>query len=63
MRKVVEQYRAEISLEESENRFRGIAERSFEAIVILDINGYVTYASPAVEKLTGNRLQYTENVL
>ena len=54
VRKVVEQYRAEISLEESENRFRGIAERSFEAIVILDINGYVTYASPAVEKLTGN---------
>ena len=49
-RKEVEETRRD-----SEERFRGIAERSFDAIVSLDIEGRVTYASPAVERMFGYR--------
>jgi len=38
---------------DSEERFRGIAERSFDMIVTLDLEGRVTYASPAVTWITG----------
>ena len=40
-------------LHDSEERFRGIAERSFDMIVTLDLEGRVTYASPAVTWVTG----------
>ncbi|MCJ7506123.1 PAS domain S-box protein [Candidatus Bathyarchaeota archaeon] len=40
-------------LRESEEKFRGIAERSFDMIVTLDPEGRVTYASPAVTWVTG----------
>lgn len=40
-------------LRESEQRFREIAERSFDAIVMLDSDGRVTYASPALFLITG----------
>jgi len=49
-RKEVEEARRD-----SEERFRGIAERSFDAIVSLDLEGRVTYASPAVERMFGYR--------
>jgi len=40
-------------LRESEEKFRGIAERSFDIIAMLDLEGRVTYASPAVTWITG----------
>ncbi len=40
-------------LRESEEKFRGIAERSFDAIFTLDLEGRITYASPAAEKMSG----------
>ena len=45
---------AEEALRKSESKFRGIAERSLDAIFITDLNGVVTYMSPTVE----NILQY-----
>jgi len=52
-------------LQESEERFRGIAERSFDAIFTTDLEGNITYASPAAkstlgyspEELLGKRIQ------
>jgi len=41
------------ALEELEERFRGIAERSFDAIVTMDAEGRVTYVSPAGERISG----------
>jgi PAS domain S-box-containing protein len=49
----VERTRTEEALKESEERFRGIAERSFDAILTVDLEGTITYASPAVERITG----------
>ena len=45
---------AEEALRKSEAKFRGIAERSLDAIFITDLGGAVTYISPVVEKI----LQY-----
>ncbi|MFA5414506.1 MAG: PAS domain S-box protein [Methanoregula sp.] len=45
--------RAEDALKESEERFRAIAEQITEIIYITDINGLVTYISPAVESVSG----------
>jgi len=42
---------------ESEERFRRIAERSFDAIITLDLSGRITYASPAAERISGRRLK------
>jgi PAS domain S-box-containing protein len=52
-------------LQESEERFRGIAERSFDAIFTTDIGGNITYTSSAAksalgylpEELLGKRIQ------
>jgi PAS domain S-box-containing protein len=49
----VERTRTEEALRQSEERFRGIAERSFDAILTVDLEGRITYASPAVERITG----------
>ena len=40
-------------LRESEERFRGIAERSFDVIFTMDPEGRITYVSPAVERVLG----------
>ena len=45
--------KAEEELIKSEERFRGIAERSFDTIYMIDREGCLTYVSPAVEKSTG----------
>jgi PAS domain S-box-containing protein len=50
---ITERKRAEEALRESEERFRGIAERSFDLIFTLDQEGHVTYTSPAGESLFG----------
>jgi two-component system sporulation sensor kinase A len=43
----------ETALLESEERFRGIAERSVDEIFEADLEGRLTYASPAVQKILG----------
>ncbi len=48
------------TLKESEDKFRGIAERSFDLIFMIDISGKVTYVSPSLEKLF---LYHPEDVL
>jgi len=53
LRNITERKRMEEKLRESEDRFRGIAERSFDAIILTDLEGRITYASPAVERITG----------
>ena len=40
-------------LKESEERFRGIAERTFDVIAMLDLDWRINYVSPAVLLLTG----------
>ncbi len=45
--------RMEEALRASEEKFRGIAQRSFEMIYLTDTDGRITYASPAVERITG----------
>jgi diguanylate cyclase (GGDEF)-like protein/PAS domain S-box-containing protein len=52
-RDVTDRILAERKLSESEMRFRGIAERSFDIIYETDPNGVLTYVSPAVMPLTG----------
>ncbi len=48
-----EQKRMETSLIESEEKFRGIAQRSFDLIFMSDRDGAITYASPAVQRVLG----------
>jgi diguanylate cyclase (GGDEF)-like protein/PAS domain S-box-containing protein len=52
-RDVTDRVKAEKKLVESEQRFRGMAERSFDMIYETDGNGALTYISPAVVRLTG----------
>ncbi|WP_321507692.1 PAS domain S-box protein [uncultured Methanoregula sp.] len=44
---------AELALRESEEKFRGMAERSAEAIIILDEEMHVSYASPSCLMIFG----------
>ncbi len=55
-RDITTRKQSEEALRVSEERFRGIAEGSFDAITTLDFKGQVTYASPATERITGYRL-------
>lgn len=50
---ITERKRAENTLRKSEERFRLIAEMSAEDIWQLDLNGQVTYVSPAVQRVFG----------
>lgn len=50
-RDITESLRSIARLKESEDKFRGIAERSFDLIFMVDKSGNVTYASPALERL------------
>ena len=51
LRDVTRRKNAEEALRKSEEKFRGIAERSLDAIFITDLHGAITYISPAVEKM------------
>lgn len=52
-RDITERVKTEKALRRSEERFRGITERSFDAIFELDLEGSITYISPAIERFTG----------
>jgi PAS domain S-box-containing protein len=41
------------ALRDSEERFRGIAEESFDIIFLIDIKGHLSYISPSVENFIG----------
>ncbi len=53
VRDVTERKRAEAALLESEAKFRGIAERSFDIIHLIDAAGHLTYVSPAIKRVLG----------
>jgi diguanylate cyclase (GGDEF)-like protein/PAS domain S-box-containing protein len=46
---------AEQALRESEERFRRLVQRGWDAILLLDAQGEVRYASDAIERLVGHR--------
>jgi PAS domain S-box-containing protein len=50
----VERKKIEEALSNSEERFRGIAERSIDIIFEMDLEGRFTYVSPATEIVTGH---------
>jgi PAS domain S-box-containing protein len=50
---VVERKKLEDRLRESEMKFRRIAEGSFDPLVTMDLQGHLTYASPALFLMTG----------
>ena len=52
---VTERKLVEEEVKESEEKFRRITERSFDAIYHIDVDGMLTYASPAAERLAGYR--------
>lgn len=52
-RDVTTERAAKIALQRSEQWFRGLVQNSSDVIAVLDGNGVFTYASPAVEDLTG----------
>lgn len=45
--------RSEKALKESEEKFRALAERSFDLIFATDAGGRFTYVSPSVQRITG----------
>jgi PAS domain S-box-containing protein len=53
MRDVTKRRQTELALAESEKRFRRLAENARDIISRCDLNGRVTYISPAFELLTG----------
>ena len=52
---VTERKKSEAAIREGENKFRRITERSFDIIFIADMEGKLTYISPAVETVLGYR--------
>lgn len=54
---LLENLELEARLRDSEERFRRIAERSFDAILTWDTTGCITYASPAAERICGRKLE------
>ncbi|MCX6833934.1 MAG: PAS domain S-box protein, partial [candidate division Zixibacteria bacterium] len=52
---IVESKLLKKELQESEEKFRRITERSFDAIYHVDVDGMLTYVSPAAERLAGYR--------
>ncbi len=53
IRDITNRKRSEAALRDSEERFRGIAEESFDIIFIIDIEGRLIYISPSVNIVTG----------
>ena len=52
-RDISDRKRAEEIMDRSERKYRALVENNFEAIVLLNDQGIVTYASPGTEKIMG----------
>ncbi len=50
---ITDQKNAELSLRESEERFRSLLRHAMDVVCIVDAGGFVRYASPAVEHVLG----------
>ena len=48
-------HKLDLEIKQREEQFRAIVERSFDTIVSLDLEGNITYISPAVERISGYR--------
>ncbi|MBN1572737.1 MAG: PAS domain S-box protein [Deltaproteobacteria bacterium] len=55
-RDITESKTAEEKIRSSEKRFKNIAERSFDVIFEMDLDGTITYVSPAAKRITGFEL-------
>ena len=51
--RIIERFQVEAALEESEAKFRGIAQRSFDLIVTSYLADGLNYVSPAMERILG----------
>ena len=58
VRDIGERKEAEIALRESEERFRALVQHTSDAITLLDADGMLAYASPAVEAIFGVEPQW-----
>jgi PAS domain S-box-containing protein len=45
--------RADLKMDEVQARFRALVEHSWDTITVLDVNGIITYASPATRRVLG----------
>ena len=52
-RDITGRMRAEDALRESEEKFRGVAERSSDIIQLTDTTGRITYVSPSIKRILG----------
>ncbi|MBF0474159.1 MAG: PAS domain S-box protein, partial [Nitrospirae bacterium] len=52
-RDVTDRHITQEKIAESEEKYRNITEKSFDVILLLDIKGYLLYASTAIERITG----------
>ena len=50
---ITERRRAEESVRESAKRFRALIEHAYDAVLLLDSNNSVLYASPSIERILG----------
>ncbi|MGD0595952.1 MAG: PAS domain S-box protein [Sedimentisphaerales bacterium] len=50
---ITERKRTEEALRESEEKFRGLAERSSDMVFMTDTRGFITYLSPACKRIFG----------